>query len=184
MLRTDRRPDLADRLEPARERLAHAGDRAREGAEVARDRVAEGAEVARERIAEVAEQVEPTVSRSASAAASAGRSALAVASTLPSLLSKLLGLLSVLSASLAERGREVAARVEPPKAERRRSTLRTAAWFGGGFGVGVAAGWVLHARMQEPAHEADDGYGHAPAESPYGADAAAIDARRENAPTS
>lgn len=173
---------VADRLEPARERLSHAGELAREGAEIARERAREGVEVARERATEVTETLEPTVRRSTAAVSGAARSALAFLTVVPSLLAKLLAVLATLSGGLAERGREVAARVEPPRSERRRSAVRTAAWFAGGFTAGTAAGWVLHARMQERPYESDHGYGGTTEGSPYGEEAEAIDARRENAP--
>lgn len=136
--RTDTAHRVAERLEPARDLLADAGDRARDGAEHAR-----------ERMAEVAESVEPTARRVSSSVAGGARTLVSSLAFLPGILSSVLGVLAGLTGSLAERGREVAHRVEPPASIRRRSRLRTALWFLGGFGAGTATGWVLHARMQE-----------------------------------
>lgn len=179
MSRSGSATNVTDRLEPARERLSSAAERARDGAEVARVRAREGAELARERAAEVAETVEPQARRGAAAVSRAGRTALQAGSLVPGLLSRVLALLATLTGGLAERGREVAARIEPPKTVRRRSKLRTAGWFVAGFGAGAATGWILRARTEEPAYDPQVGSTDVP---PYGEEAAAIDARRENAP--
>lgn len=159
---------LEDRLEPAREFLAEAGDRARDTAEVAR-----------ERLADVAEAVEPGARRVSSTVADGARTAAASLSFLPAVLSQVLTVLAGLTGSLAERGREAAHRVGPPASVKRRSRLRTVLWFLGGFGAGTATGWVLHARLQEPpAPAARDPYGvDRPADGPV----SPIDARREDA---
>lgn len=172
---------VADQLEPARERLSVVSDRAREGADLARDRAREGMGVARERAAEVAETVEPQARRASAAIAGATRGTLASLTVVPGILSKALALLATSTGALAERGREAAARVEPPAAHKRRSKLRTAAWFLGGFGAGAATGWLVHARMYEPPHQADIGYPDAGEGSPYGPEADVIDARRGDA---
>lgn len=162
------RTKTTQRLEPAREFLADAGDRARDTAEVARDRLADAAEA-----------VEPGARRVSSTVAGGARTALASVSFLPAVLSSVLGFLATLTGSLAERGREVAHRVEPPASVKRRSKLRTLLWFVGGFGAGTATGWVLHARMQEPPAPAErEPYGITrPTDGPV----SPIDARRENA---
>ncbi|MBW3621205.1 MAG: hypothetical protein KY461_13250 [Actinobacteria bacterium] len=168
MSRTDTAHRVADRLEPARDLLAEAGGRAREGAGIAR-----------ERMADVAEAVEPGARRVSATVAGGARTALSSLSFLPAVLSQVLTLLAGLTGGLAERGREVAARIEPPASVKRRSRLRTLLWFLGGFGAGTATGWVLHARMQEhpaPADLAPEG-----SDRPYGEAAAPIDARRESA---
>lgn len=174
---------LSDRLEPARERLGvaaiEARERARVGAEVARERAGD----ARERAAEVAERMEPTASRVADTAGTYARRGLGLVALLPDVVSRLLELLSHLLSGLADQGRELAARVEPPKHVRRRRGLKTVGWFGAGFLAGVVAGWVAHARAQQ---EPEPAYGHVDADdaehSPYGEEATAIDARRHNTP--
>lgn len=174
---------LSDRLEPARERIgvatAEARERARSGAEIAKERAGE----ARERAAEAAERLEPTASRVADTAGTYAKRGLGLVAFLPDLLAKVLEVLSGLLSSAAEQGREVAARVEPPKHVRRRRGLRTAGWFGAGFLAGAVAGWVAHARAQA---EPEPPYGHVDLdrqeESPYGEEATAIDARRHNTP--
>lgn len=167
---------LTDRIEPARERLGVA-------ASEARVRARAGAEEARERAAEVAERMEPTASRVADVAGTAAKRGLGLVALLPDLLSRILEILSRLLSGLADQGREVAARVEPPAHVRRRRGLRTAGWFGTGFLAGALAGWVAHARSQR---EAQPPYGHVEVEADhleaYGADAAVIDARQDDAP--
>lgn len=174
---------LSDRLDPARERIgvaaAGARERARTGAEVARERAGE----ARERAAEAAERLEPTASRVADTAGTYAKRGLGLLAFLPDVLSRVLEILSSLLSSAAEQGREVAARVEPPKHVRRRRGLKTAGWFGVGFLAGAVAGWVAHARAQA---EPEPPYGHVDLDhqqvSPYGEEATAIDARRHNTP--
>lgn len=169
---------LADRLEPARERVSAATAEARERARV-------GAEIARDRATEVADRLEPAAHDASEAAGRLARRAVSAASTLPDVLGRVLEVLSRLLSSLAEQGREVAAQIEPPKKHKRRSRLRTAAWFGGGFVAGAATGWVLHARTTRdepdlfyeevgPAAAVDTGT--------YDDRAAAIDARRTDTP--
>lgn len=175
---------LSDRIEPARERLGvaatEARERARSGAEVAKERAAE----AKERAAEAAERFEPTASRVADTAGTYAKRGLGLLAFLPDVLSRLLEILSGLLSSAAEQGREVAARVEPPRHVRRRRGLKTAGWFGAGFLAGAVAGWIAHARAQA---EPEPPYGHVDIDrpetvSPYGEEATAIDARRHNAP--
>lgn len=167
MSRTDAAHTMAERLEPARERLAEVGDRARDGAEIAR-----------ERLADAAEAVEPHAREVSGKLAAGARTTLGLLSFLPALLSQVLTVLAGMTGGVAERGRELAHRVEPPASVKRRSRLRTLLWFAGGFGAGTAAGWVLHARMQEPPAAAAEPTG---GERPYGEAASPIDARRENA---
>lgn len=50
---------------------------------------------------------------------------------------------------VGERAKELAGQVPPSKRDRRRRRLRTAAWTGTGFGVGLFVGWLLGQR--EPA---------------------------------
>jgi len=45
-----------------------------------------------------------------------------------------------------ERAREIAGQLPPSKRDRRRRRVRTAAWTGGGFGVGLLIGWLLGQR--------------------------------------
>lgn len=166
---------LEDRLERARDRLADAGERARGTVEVARER---GAEV----VAEVAETVEPRARQAGAAVAGGARTAVSSLAFLPAVLSQVLTFLAGLTGGLAERGREVAYRVEPPTSVRRRTRTKLVLWFLGGFGAGTATGWVLHARMHEPSAAA----GGAPVAgettaSAYGEAASPIDARRERA---
>lgn len=156
---------LVDRLEPTRERLVAAGHDARERAHDAAQALEPHLEAGTRTVGQVAGRV--------------GRRSAAVAATLPGLLSRVLAILSSLLENVAEQGREVAARVEPPRTVKRRSRLRTASWVGGGMAVGFVAGWVAHARMAEPAappsYESSPGVG----ESPYDEERAApIDARR------
>lgn len=168
MSRNDTAHRGTGRLEPARDLLAEAGDRARDGAGIAR-----------ERMADVAGAVEPGARRVSATVASGARTAVSTLSFLPAVLSQVLTVLAGLTGGLAERGREVAHRVEPPASVRRRSRLRTLLWFLGGFSAGTATGWVLHARMQEPpapAERPDTGVTR-----PDGQTASPIDARRENA---
>lgn len=167
MSRTDTAHRMAERLEPARELLAEAGEKARDGADIAR-----------ERMADVADAVEPGARRVSSSVAGGARTVVASLSFLPAVLSQLLSLLAGLTGGLAERGREVAHRVEPPASVKRRSRLRLVLWFLGGFGAGTATGWVLHARMQEPPAPAL--HPEAGVTRPYGDAASPIDARREN----
>ena len=181
---------LAHRLDPAH--LAEATDSARERlrdrveptAELARER----AEVARERASELAEAIEPTRQRVAGAVGPALRTLVRALLMLPSVLAKVVGWLSGVVETLAERGREAAARVEPPKARKRATRLRTAGWVAGGFAAGAATGWIVHARMQArrqepyaPAGVPQAPGAPAPSGSPYGEEAAAIDARHRNA---
>ena len=84
------------------------------------------------------------------------RAALGVLLLLPKLLVRGLGSLGSLADDVSERGlvagervREVAAAVPPSKRERRRRCLRTAAWTGAGFGVGLAVGWFLGRRQED-----------------------------------
>lgn len=159
---------LEERLEPARDLLTEAGERARDTAEVARDRAAD-----------LAEAVEPRARELGAAVGGGARTALGALALLPALVTQLLTFLAGVTGALAERGREVADRIEPPAAAKRRSKLRLALWFLGGFGAGTAAGWVLHARMQEPPASAEPAAGTQ--EGPAGETASPIDARRERA---
>lgn len=84
------------------------------------------------------------------------RAALGVLLLLPKLLVRGLGSIGSLADDVSERGlvagervREVAAAVPPSKRERRRRCLRTAAWTGAGFGVGLFVGWLLGRRQEE-----------------------------------
>jgi len=84
------------------------------------------------------------------------RAALGVLLLLPKLLVRALGSFGSLADDVSERGlvagervREVAAAVPPSKRERRRRCLRTAAWTGAGFGVGLFVGWLLGRRQEE-----------------------------------
>ncbi|TVP69039.1 MAG: hypothetical protein EA340_07770 [Nitriliruptor sp.] len=84
------------------------------------------------------------------------RAALGVLLLLPKLLVRGLGGLGSLAEDVSERGlvageraREVAAAVPPSKRERRRRCLRTAAWTGAGFGVGLCVGWLVGRRQEE-----------------------------------
>ena len=84
------------------------------------------------------------------------RAALGVLLLLPKLLVRGLGSLGSLADDVSERGlvageraREVAAAVPPSKRERRRRCLRTAAWTGAGFGVGLCVGWLVGRRQEE-----------------------------------
>ncbi len=79
--------------------------------------------------------------------------ALAGLLVLPKLLVRLLGSLGDLSDDVAKRGvdvgeraREAAAVIPPSRRERRRGALRTAAWGGAGFGIGLGVGWFLGRR--------------------------------------
>lgn len=72
---------------------------------------------------------------------------------LPKLLVRLLGGLGALTDDVAKRGvdvgeraREAAAVVPPSRRERRRRALRTTAWGGVGFGIGLGLGWILGRR--------------------------------------
>lgn len=168
---TSQRKDV-DELRARAEELA---DNAREQAEVARLRAEELASVARERASEAGDQARERASE--------------VADSVGPWITRLMALLSSVFAGLGERGREVAARVEPPARVRRRRRLATAGWVTGGFLAGAATGWVLHARLREQPQEPGPLYGdtdafHADdrAVSPYGSDAEAIDARQENRP--
>lgn len=174
MLRTSaRRPDVSDRIEAAR-------GRAVDVTETARDRATELAGTARDRAGDLAHDLEPKARDLGDRVSGVFRTLLAVLLPLPTVLSKVLGVLSNLSGGVAERGRELADRVEPPKSSKRRSKLRTALWFLGGFGAGAATGWVVHARMHEEPVDPDLGYA-GPQGAPYGDEAASIDARRANA---
>lgn len=187
MSRTDTATSLTDRFEPALERAgavtAEARDRARAGAGIARERASEAASEARERAADVAERLEPTASRVAETTGTVVRRGIASAAVIPDVVGKVLEILSRLLSGLAEQGRGVAARIEPPKAQRRRSRLKIVGWFGAGFVAGTAAGWILHARSQE---EPAPPYGYVDLDdrevSPYDDTAADIDARRHNTP--
>ena len=163
---------LSDRLDPARERIGAAATEAREKAAEARLKAAE-----------TAERLEPTASRVADTAGTYAKRGLGLLAFLPDVLSQLLEIVSRLLSSAADQGREVAARVEPPRHVRRRRTLKTAGWFGLGFLAGGVAGWIAHARAQA---EPEPPYGEVDLDraqvSPYGDEAAAIDARRHNAP--
>lgn len=191
---------LGDRLDPARERVTEAGDRLRErvepAVEVALSRAGEAREVARhraeearERATEVAKELEPTRRRVAEKAGPTLRTLVGFLAVIPSLLARLFSLASSLSDTLAEQGREVAARVEPPKHVKRSNRLRTAGWAAGGFAAGLATGWVIHSRTHEHPQQPEYDFGASSvpgatagtATSPYGEDAEAIDARRERA---
>lgn len=155
---------------------------ARERAEEVRARTEDLSAAARERAERIADTAEPHV-RDVAARASAATAAV------PGIVERILDGLGRALGFLGEGGRLMAARVAPPASVRRRERVRTAGWFVGGMAVGAAAGWVAHARMH---HEPQEPYAPpasqelplrraAAAESPYGDDAAAIDARRENA---
>lgn len=77
-----------------------------------------------------------------------------------------------------ERGREIAAVVEPPRSEQRRRRLAAAGIFLGGFATGAAVGWVLHDRLHQPPGQppGDPDWAERRGEVHTGA-AAAIDAR-------
>ena len=180
------RATLTDRLDPARERLEDVADEARERARVGAAAARVRATEARERAAEVAERMEPTASRVADTAGTYARRGLGIVALLPDLLSRVLEILSHLMSGLADQGREVASRVEPPRRVRRRRGLKTAGWFGAGFLLGGVAGWVAHARFEQ---EPEPPYGHvdldrsdlaSPGEAAPGA--ADIDARRQDTP--
>lgn len=99
---------------------------------------------------EAADQVESVADGIEDAGLAVGdlvRAVLRGVATVPSSLAWLLGGLAGLLDRLAESGREVAHRVEPPRAERRRRRLASAAWFTGGFGLGAAVGWLLHEQL-------------------------------------
>lgn len=195
MSRNEPATALADRLEPVRERVgvlsAQARDRAKVGADSARVRAAEAASEARTRASDVVERLDPTTSRVADTASDTVRRGLATVALLPDVVARALTVLSRLLSGLAEQGRGVAARIEPPRAHRRRTRLKTAGWFGAGFLAGTVTGWILHARARE---EPAPPYGYvdldeddleamdaaASDEGAYGAGATDIDARRHN----
>lgn len=77
------------------------------------------------------------------------RGLLRAAAAVPSALAWALGLLAGVLDRLAESGRTVAHHVEPPRAERRRRRLTSAAWFAGGFGAGAAVGWIVHRELSD-----------------------------------
>lgn len=190
MRTTDTASQVLERLGPARDRAVAAGHDARAIAQDvagrAQEAAYEAAAVARERAGELAEAMEPTARQVSDQVNAAARRAVGVASTLPAVLSGVLGVLAKLLGDVAEQGRVLAHRVEPPRSVRRRSRLRAVLWFAGGFAAGAATGWVLHDRLQAgsaaslPEEERPDLPVRPEASSPYGAEAAAIDARREN----
>ncbi len=80
-------------------------------------------------------------------------SLLSVLLLVPKLLVRGLGALGRFADDLGDRGvvageraREAVAAVPPSRRDRRRRTLRTAAWTGAGFGAGILVGWVLGRR--------------------------------------
>lgn len=83
------------------------------------------------------------------------RAMLRAAAAVPSALAWALGLLAGVLDRLAESGRTVAHRVEPPRAERRRRRLTSAALFAGGFGAGAAVGWIVHRELSDRQDPAD-----------------------------
>ncbi len=172
---------LAEASDVARERLRH---RVEPATEAARERAAQ----ARERAAELADAIEPARKRITGGAGPALRALVRALLLLPSLLAKVLGAVSRVVESLAERGRDAAARVEPPATRKRRSRLRTAGFVAGGFAAGAATGWMVHARMQSTSQQPSyppqvPSAPGAPAVggSPYGEEAAGIDTRQERA---
>lgn len=149
---SDTATQLRQRADKARSGAEHALERATEGAEIARERATESAEWARERASEAIEAAEPVGGRVMRAVKSLVRVLFSLFLTGPGVLAKVLGILSNLLSGVTERGREIAARVDPPKAERRKRRLAAVGWFAGGFAAGTAAGWVVHSRMnaEEP----------------------------------
>lgn len=174
---------VADRLEPARERALQARERAAEGAGIARERAAEGLEIARERATEgvehASEAIQPLWRRVSALVASLVTTVLSLAAAGTGTASRALTAVSSAAGSLAEQGREVADKVEPSKAERRRGKLRSVGLFAGGFAAGAATGYVIKARSES--HGPQPSVTGAPgAGSTYGQEAAAIDARRDD----
>lgn len=161
---------------------------ARERVELARERAAAAAEEARRRAEEAASSTRAAAQVSAVRAQElAGRTkerTEGITDSLGGLFTQIVAALSTLLSGASDTVRGAAARVAPPTAVRRRRKLRTAAWFAGGFAAGAATGWVLHARLRAESQPADVLYGDLRDgqldESPYGRDAEAIDARREN----
>ena len=199
------RVQLVERMEEARELLAaRAKTGSAELADWAKDTGAELAERAGPVIAERAEQAKEDLTRRwheleedlpidtetlvpqlERGLWQVVRAALGVLLLLPRLLVQALGRAGTLADDVSERGliageraREVAAVIPPSKRERCRRCLRTAAWTGAGFGVGLAVGWLLGRREDEMVTyaPADVGAHLDPAPVPPGPVAAPLDA--------
>ena len=183
---TELQPSAAAAAERAREaaeqtraRAAEAAEQTRARAEEARARATAAAETARQRADDVRERAEDVADHTRGWLTD-------VAETLGPLLSRLLQFLSDVFGRLAEGGRQAAARVEAPRSVRRRRRMKAAGWFAGGFTLGALVGWLVHSRMQSEPQSAETIYGDLAGadevgDSPYGKDAEAIDARRQNA---
>ncbi|MDX1658466.1 MAG: hypothetical protein R3343_06570 [Nitriliruptorales bacterium] len=176
---------IRDRLETAlpsnKTRTEAARERARETAEEVRVRASEAAEKARSRAADVADDARDRAEELANESRDRAED---LADWLWPWLRRLLDFLSSLFSSVTEQGRVALSRVEDPPAVKRRGRWKTAAWFAGGFTLGAATGWILHARLQGEAQPPEGLYATEPSselsDSPYGEDAEAIDARRQN----
>lgn len=194
----DVKHEVQDRLEPARERVSGRLDAGRgraadawEAAEPARQRVSEVSNRAADKAREAAEAAAPHVQQAREAARPvAGRvkdAAGETAGIIATPLERFVAVLKALFGDLEEKGRELAYTVDPPKTVTRRSRSRAAGWFAGGFALGAGLGWFAHRRYQQDRIEgAQDPEQHVrevsrddATEAPYGEDAAAIDARRE-----
>lgn len=162
--KTDRLSDrLSDLGDEARSRSRELADEARERSAPlrasARERAEELGEQARDRAKDRAQHLVSATHRATpDAAAGFGDLVAAVVTALaavPMLFARLLRLAGVWVDRAADQGRDLAASVEPSKRVRRRRHARTAAWAGGAFGVGFAAGWLVHDRMQRQSAEAE-----------------------------
>lgn len=183
----DVRHEVQDRLDDGRSRAAEAWD----AAEPARQRVSEASSRAADRAREVAEAAAPHVQHAREAARPvAGRvkdAANETAGIAATVLDRVVAVLKALVGDLDEKGRELAYTIEPPRTVTRRSRFRAAGWFAGGFALGAGLGWFAHRRYQEdriegarvPEQHVRDVAREDAADAPYGEEASAIDARRE-----
>lgn len=153
---------LSDRLAPARRRAGETADevrtRASGAAAQSRERATELAEVTRERSRELSgrarEQAEDLVHRAdrarpgfASGVGELVKAIVLAVAAVPALLARLVLAGSRSLDRVTEQGRTLASQVPPPRSVRRRRRGMTAAWIGGGFAAGFAAGWFVHDRL-------------------------------------
>ncbi|MBW3663754.1 MAG: hypothetical protein KY469_11695 [Actinobacteria bacterium] len=148
---------VMEKTRQLRARAEASGDTARDAAEATRDTVTDATGAAAERVRDAAGTTAAAVRDVAATTAETARE---LAEEVPGLLARIVAALTAfvqvlgsrsreVTGELEERGRALAASVEPPRGIRRRRRVRTAAWAGGGFALGFAAGWLVRQRAEQ-----------------------------------
>lgn len=170
---------VTEKTRAARERVGPAADAAREAVGATAETVREGAgtaakvvresadtaaDVARAAADTTAHVVRDAVGTTAAVARDAAEvtvdTARELAEQVPGIVARIISAISAflrlagsrsreVTGDLGDRGRALAASIDPPKNVRRKRRAKTIAWAGGGFAVGFLAGWIVHERTAD-----------------------------------